>query len=129
MRQRMISALSYPRRRVLGDIDLEECPHHGVFEMSRERCQKCDLRKGCHWLVCLKKGEALCEQSIYTIHATLLFGLSLVETDKKRLRDNNEFIHRIFSAIVALFTRPEVKRTEATTTDCIPNSKSTPTAK
>jgi hypothetical protein len=90
MRQRMLEALAYPRSFVMDNIDLRICPHDGIFELFCDHCQKCDLRQGCQWLGYLKKGEALNSEPTYTIHATLLFGLGLIEENNQSMQHDPE---------------------------------------
>ena len=85
MRRKMLEALSYPRLCVLQDIDLRECPHNGLFESSSDRCNFCNLKKECHWLSCINKFAGIETKPTFTIHATLLFGISLVEANIKRM--------------------------------------------
>ena len=90
MRQRMLKALAFPRSFVMDDIDLRICPHDGIFELFCDHCQKCDLRQGCQWLGYLKKGEELDSEPPYTIHATLLFGLGLIEANNEQMQHDQE---------------------------------------
>jgi hypothetical protein len=91
MRQRLIEALAYPRSCVLNDINLRDCPFDGVFELFSDRCKNCDLGKECHWLRCLRKDEELAGEPTHTIHATLLFGLSLIEANNRHQQHDSEW--------------------------------------
>lgn len=86
MRRRMLEALTYPRLCVLKKIVARECPHDSVFESSDERCQNCHLGRECHWLGCLNNFADFAAKPTYTIHASLLYGLSLIEANNERMQ-------------------------------------------
>ena len=90
MRRKMLEAITYPRSLVSKDIDPETCPHDGIFAVLSERCQNCDLGKECHWLSCIDKVADIGTQPDYTIHAILVFGLSLIEANIKQLQHDLE---------------------------------------
>jgi hypothetical protein len=90
MRQRMLEAISYPRSCVLKNIDHKDCPHDGLFESSSKRCQGCDLGKECHWLSCLDKLSDLDSKPTHAIHASLVFGLSLIEAENEHIQHDSE---------------------------------------
>lgn len=90
IRQELLKALTYPRSYVLKKIDLRECPYDGLFESSSDRCQDCDLRKDCLWLSCLRKLSGSPTKPTYTIHASLMYGLSLIEANNKRVQHDSD---------------------------------------
>lgn len=86
MRRKLLEALTYPRLRVLESIDLEDCPHDGSFQSPCDRCHDCDLKQECHWLSCLNDFAAFATKPTYTIHASLVYSLKLVEANNEHLQ-------------------------------------------
>lgn len=79
MRRRLIEALTYPRLFVLDNVCLEDCPHDGLFDSTCERCLNCNSRQECHWLKCIDSFSDFARMPTYTMHASLLYGMSLIE--------------------------------------------------
>lgn len=50
IRQSLIEALSYPRELVRNDMDLDDCPHNGLFDDEDGRCLICPQQPECEWL-------------------------------------------------------------------------------
>lgn len=90
MRRRLIEALTYPRLFVLENLCLEDCPQKGRFDSSLDRCRNCGSGQECHWLSCLNDFDDLASKPIHTIHASLLYGISLIEACNERLQHDSE---------------------------------------
>lgn len=90
MRQKMLAALKYPQSYVAECISRKECPHDGLFVLSSDRCQLCDLRRECHWKTSINKFEDIDAKPIHAVHATLLYGLSLIEGYIRRMHHDAE---------------------------------------
>jgi hypothetical protein len=84
MRRQLLEALTYPRLFVLDRINLEDCPHESLFDASCDRCHNCDLQQECHWLSCLNSFSDFANRSTYTMNASLLYSINLVETRSKQ---------------------------------------------
>jgi hypothetical protein len=50
LESRLIKTLEFPRYLVRAELDLEDCPHDGVFAAHDLRCQECLNGDDCHWL-------------------------------------------------------------------------------
>lgn len=90
MRRRLIEALTYPRLFVLDNVPSEDCPQNGRFESSCDRCRNCGLGQECHWLSCLNNFDDLAGKPIHTIHASLLYGINLIEAHIDQLQHDSE---------------------------------------
>lgn len=86
MRRRLIEALTYPRLFVLESMSLKDCPRNEGFDSSCERCRNCDLGQECHWMSCLNNFDDLASKPIHTIHASLLYSISLIEARNEQLQ-------------------------------------------
>ncbi len=71
MRQGLIEALSYPRELVRNDMDLDDCPHNGLYDNEDGRCLACPQRPECEWLYDNEEFAALEQKSIAEILAAL----------------------------------------------------------
>jgi hypothetical protein len=50
MRERLISALAYPRSVVRGYLEPDDCPHNSSFDREDRRCLNCEFEMECMWL-------------------------------------------------------------------------------
>lgn len=50
MRQDLIEALNYPREFVRNEIELDGCPHNGLYDSEDGGCSACPQRPECEWL-------------------------------------------------------------------------------
>jgi len=50
MKNRILELLEFPRELVRGDMDLEECPHQGLYDLHDKICLECDQGEECDWL-------------------------------------------------------------------------------
>jgi len=89
MRRRLIEALTYPRLIVLENMSLERCPQSEGFDASCDRCRNCDLGQECHWMSCLNNFDDLAHKPIHTIHASLLYSISLIEARNEQLQHDS----------------------------------------
>ncbi len=71
MRQRLIEALSYPRELVRNDMDLDDCPHNGLYDDEDGRCLACPQQPECEWLYNNEEFVALEQKPIAEILAAL----------------------------------------------------------
>lgn len=90
MRRQLLEALTYPRLFVLDRIDLEDCPHESLFDSSCDRCHNCGLQQECHWLSCLNNFADFANKSTYTMNASLLYSINLVESRNKQTELHSE---------------------------------------
>jgi hypothetical protein len=90
MRRRLIEALTYPRLFVLNNIDSNACPHDGCFNSGADDCHNCTSQQECHWLRCLDSFADFSRMPEYTIHASLLFGMSLIEQHNERIKHDTD---------------------------------------
>lgn len=86
MRQQLIEALTYPRLLVLKIIEVQDCSHDSLFDVTSERCHQCDLNRQCHWVRCLNEFADFQDKPAYTINASLRYGINLVESLHSELR-------------------------------------------
>ena len=89
MRRRLIEALTYPRLFVLKNIGLEDCPHDELFDRSSDQCHNCRLKQECHWLSCVDSFAGFAQKPDYTIHASLQFGIKLIDARNQQLRHDS----------------------------------------
>ena len=90
MRRKLIEALTYPRLFVLDNIAVENCPQDTLFDSSCERCRSCGLKQECHWLSCLNNFADLASKPTHTIHASLLYSISLIEAHNEQMQHNSK---------------------------------------
>jgi len=90
MRRRLIEALTYPRLFVLDKIRVENCPQDRLFDSSSDCCRSCGLKQECHWLRCLNNFADLASKPTYTIHASLLYSISLIEAHNEQMQHNSK---------------------------------------
>ena len=90
MRRQLLEALTYPRLFVLDSIELEDCPHESLFDSSCDRCHDCDLRQECHWLSCLNSFADFASKPTYTMNASLLYSINLIETRNTEAQQHTE---------------------------------------
>ena len=90
MRRRLIEALTYPRLFVLENIGVENCPQNRLFDSSCDRCRSCGLRQECHWLSCLNDFADFASKPTHTIHASLLYGINLIEARNEQMQHNSK---------------------------------------
>jgi hypothetical protein len=50
MRQVLIEALKYPRELVRDNLELDECPHAGLYDNEDGKCIACPQQSECEWL-------------------------------------------------------------------------------
>jgi hypothetical protein len=50
MRPALIGALSYPRELMSADMELDSCPHNGLYDDDDGRCLACVQQPECEWL-------------------------------------------------------------------------------
>lgn len=50
MKSRLLQLLEFPRQLVRGELELEDCPHDGFFDLRDTRCIDCPQGPECHWL-------------------------------------------------------------------------------
>lgn len=89
MRRRLIEALTHPRLFVLEDIEQQDCPHGKLFVSSSESCRVCGLKQECHWVSCINDFSDLASKPLHTIHASLLYGIKVVEARNEQLKHNS----------------------------------------
>ncbi len=51
MRQQVIDTIGFPRYKLLSDLDFDSCLHAGFYHAEDQKCQECDFRQECHWLM------------------------------------------------------------------------------
>jgi hypothetical protein len=71
MRQSLIEALSYPRELVRNDMDLDDCPHSGLYDDEDGRCLACPQQPECEWLYNNEEFAALGQKPVAEILAAL----------------------------------------------------------
>lgn len=71
MRQAFIDALSYPRELVRDNLELEECPHTGLYDNEDGKCIACPQQSECEWLYNNEAFAALEKKPIAEILAAL----------------------------------------------------------
>lgn len=86
----MREALAFPQDYIADSIDPVACPHDGEFVSSSDRCQDCDLKKGCRWLTYLETIAASPDASTVSLHTYLLYGLRLIEANNARKRHDQD---------------------------------------
>ena len=89
MRRQLIEALTYPRLFVLENIELQDCPHDGVFDSTCEHCHSCGLEQECHWMRCLNDFSDFAGKPTHTLHASLLYSIKLIEKRTEHLQHNS----------------------------------------
>jgi hypothetical protein len=90
MRRKLLEALTYPRLLVLEEISLNGCPHDKLFDCCSDRCHNCGLRQECHWLSCLDKFTDFACKPTHTMHASLLYGIKLIDARNERMQHDPE---------------------------------------
>ena len=50
MKQALIDALKYPRELVRTNLELDECPHAGLYDNEDGKCIACPQQSECEWL-------------------------------------------------------------------------------
>ncbi len=50
MRRVLIEALEYPRELVRNNLELDECPHAGLYDNEDGNCIACPQQSECEWL-------------------------------------------------------------------------------
>lgn len=50
MRSRLLQLLEFPRQLVRGELELEDCPHDGFYDLRDTHCIDCPQGPECHWL-------------------------------------------------------------------------------
>jgi len=88
MRRKLIEALTYPRLFVLENIQRQDCPHDSLFDASSKRCHDCRLKQECHWMRCLDEFSNFASKPTYTLHASLLYSIKLIEASIEQTRHN-----------------------------------------
>lgn len=78
MRQGLIETLSYPRELVRNDIELDDCPHSGLYDDEDGRCLACPQQPECEWLYNNEEFVALQQRSIGEILAAVEIALDYV---------------------------------------------------
>jgi hypothetical protein len=71
MRQNLIEALSYPRELVRNNLELDDCPHAGLYDDEDGRCIACPQQSDCEWLYNNEGFAALEKKPIAEILAAL----------------------------------------------------------
>jgi hypothetical protein len=72
------------------NIDSQDCPHDGLFDSSCDRCRNCELRQECHWLSCLNNFSEFASKPTYTMNASLLFCINLIEARIERMQHDSK---------------------------------------
>ena len=90
MRRKLLEALTYPRLLILENIDSQDCPHDGLFDSSCDRCRNCELRQECHWLSCLNNFSEFASKPTYTMNASLLYCINLIEARIARMQHDSK---------------------------------------
>ena len=50
MEDRLLELLEFPRKLVHGELELEDCPHAGFYDLRDIQCINCTQGPECHWL-------------------------------------------------------------------------------
>ena len=90
MRRQLLEALTYPRLFVLDSIKRKECPSESLFDSSCDRCHNCDLQQECHWLSCLNDFAEFAIKPTYTMNASLMYSIKMIESRKSESRPHTE---------------------------------------
>jgi hypothetical protein len=93
MRQALIQALTYPRELVRNNLELDECPHAGLYDDEDGRCIACPQQSECEWLYHNEAFAALEKRPIADIRAAVEIAADYVtaqvaywEHDSRRCR-------------------------------------------
>jgi len=78
IKTRLIKALEFPRYMVRAELDLENCPHDGVFTAHDPNCQDCLDGEDCHWLYKTDETVPLEQQSLDELISSLGFALESI---------------------------------------------------
>ncbi len=71
MKNRIIDALAYARYFVRKDIELDLCPHNGLFAAPDPRCRHCQFAAECAWLYDNEEFVALQTRSLEALVLSL----------------------------------------------------------
>lgn len=78
LRESLIEALSYPRKVMRNYIELDNCPHNGLYDSEDGNCLACPQQMECVWLYSNEEFAALEKKPIAEILAALEDGLEYV---------------------------------------------------
>ncbi len=93
MRQQLIEALSYPAILVRQFRESGSYPGKSLFEVTGERCHRCEADGECVWDRCLKDFRHFEEESDQFLAETLREGIKLVEALHSELRHDETTCH------------------------------------
>ena len=79
LKKSIIEALSYPREVLRSYIELESCPHNGLYDGQDGRCTACPQKAECEWLYSNETFAALDQKPFEDVLAALNEGLEYVQ--------------------------------------------------
>jgi len=74
-RQALIEALKYPRTLINAGLELERCPHNGMYTDTDPRCIACENGPECEWLFHNGEFAALTEKPVHDLVGALEYAL------------------------------------------------------
>ncbi len=86
VRQKITSTLVYPRLLVSDWMELDDCPHSGLYDLAARDCQDCNAGPECEWLYDTEEFLLLQERPMETLVEALEFALGCVGGEVARLR-------------------------------------------
>jgi len=75
LRKDLIAALQYPRTLINAGLELERCPHGGMYTDDDVRCVACADAPECEWLFHNGEFAALSEKPVSDLVSALEFAL------------------------------------------------------
>jgi hypothetical protein len=78
LQRSIIDALSYPREVLRNYMELDNCPHNGLYDGTDGKCLACPQRIECEWLYSNEAFAALEKKPFAEILAALENGLEYV---------------------------------------------------
>jgi len=75
LRHDIIAALKYPRTLIGAGLELERCPHGGMYTDDDPRCVACENAPECEWLFHNGEFAALTEKPVHDLVGALEYAL------------------------------------------------------
>ena len=90
MKNRIISALGYPRALIQGGVELHRCSHSGNYQDQDQECLDCYFEPECAWLFSHDDSVALVDKPLTDLIEALEFCYGYVDAQTTRLGHRSE---------------------------------------
>ena len=91
LRRELMEMLTFPRLKALEVLDLETCPHGGVFHMHDNGCQTCLAMYECSWIKSHEPFVAVAGQSLPELTQTLHRAVDYMASQNHRKKSTSPF--------------------------------------